>query len=146
MGLISCMYIYINGTLFVYIYIYRWDSFLIYIYMYQWDSFLTCSTSCHKGDTRSQHTYSSYGLQRSGTKVFYLDVVHSCIAVCYSVLQCATVCCSVLQCVTVCCSVLQCVAVCCSVLWCVAWCCIASHRVVVRCSVLQASLRCIHVT
>ena len=45
--------------------------------------------------------------------------LHTCVALCCSVLQCDAVCCSMLQCVAVCCSVLQCVAVCCSVLQCV---------------------------
>jgi len=44
--------------------------------------------------------------------------VHSCVAVCCSVLQCAAVCCSVLQCVAVCCGVLRCVAVCCCIMQC----------------------------
>jgi len=72
--------------------------------------------------------------------------LHTCVAVCCSVLHCVAVCCSVLQCVAVCCSVLhavccsvlQCVAVCCSVLECIAVCCIVLHCVAVCCSGVSA--------
>ena len=81
-------------------------------------SALQCVAVCYmKSLIRGKLTIATAPERRFGEIDHYLrhgGGLHTCVAVCCSVLQCVAVCCSVLQCVAVCCSVLQCVAVCCS--------------------------------